>query len=213
MKLIASLLELDRKDMQALKIKDAYALHKIVYSLFDDVRSAEEKKTGKSSGFLYAEHGGDYKSRKILLLSNRMPHPQIQGQYGRVTSKEIQPEFLQLNHYRFKVIVNPVVCNGATRKIIPVKGRENVARWFADRCENWGFKVSLDHLQVDGINVQQFAAQNQSKVTIAQSPIQGVLEVTDRQKFIKSFSQGIGRGRAFGCGLLQIAPIIENPFA
>jgi CRISPR system Cascade subunit CasE len=35
----------------------------------------------------------------------------------------------------------------------------------------------------------------------------GELEIVDRSLFIKSFQQGIGRGRAFGFGLLQIAPL------
>lgn len=62
MKLIASVFHLDRKAVQALKINDAYGLHKAVYSLFPDIRSAEEKQDNTPSGFLYADQGGDYKS-------------------------------------------------------------------------------------------------------------------------------------------------------
>lgn len=214
MKLIASVFHLDRKAVQALKINDAYGLHKAVYSLFPDIRSAEEKQDNTPSGFLYADQGGDYKSRKILLLSNRQPMAQIEGQYGEVQSKLISADFLQHDIYRFKVVVNPTRRDNASRKLIPVKGREAIAQWFIKRAQqSWGFKVVASQLQVDRIDVLQFKDKAQRSITLAQAQVQGVLQVGDHQQFVQSFSQGIGRGRAFGCGLLQIVPVVENPFA
>lgn len=214
MRLIASILRLDRKAVQALKINDVYGLHKAVYSLFSDVRSAEEKQASKPSGFLYADQGGDYKSRKILLLSDREPKRQIDGQYGEVQSKVISPGFLQHDIYRFKIVMNPTRRGNASRKLVPVKGRDAIAQWFIERAQvSWGFGVVPSQLQVDSINVLKFKGKAGRSITLAQAQIQGVLQVTDRQQFIQSFSLGIGRGRAFGCGLLQIVPLIENPFA
>lgn len=213
MKLIASVLHLDRKAVQALKINDAYGLHKAVYSLFPDVRSAEEKQASKPSGFLYADQGGDYKSRKILLLSDREPMEQIDSQYGEVQSKTISPDFLQHDAYRFKVVVNPTRRDNASRKLVPVKGRDAIAQWFMERAQaSWGFSLVPSQLQVDSTDVLSFKDKSQRQITLAQAQVQGVLQVTDRQQFIQSFSQGIGRGRAFGCGLLQIVPFVETPF-
>src|SRR5690625_6482413 len=87
MNLIASVLHLDRKAVRELKIDGPYALHRVVYSLFTDVRSIQEKQGSKPSGFLYADLGGDFESRKILLLSNRSPAQKVEGQYGEVQSK------------------------------------------------------------------------------------------------------------------------------
>lgn len=214
MKLIASVLHLDRKAVQALNINDTYGLHKTVYSLFPDIRSAEEKQASTPSGLLYADQGGDYKSRKILLLSNRQPIAQIKGQYGEVQSKPISADFLQHDIYRFKVVVNPTRRDNASRKLIPVKGREAIAQWFIERAQqSWGFRVVASQLQVDRIDVLQFKDKARRSITLAQAQIQGVLQVGDHQQFVQSFSQGIGRGRAFGCGLLQVVPIVENPFA
>lgn len=213
MTLIASVLHLDRKAIQALKITSPYSLHRVVYSLFEDVRSEQEKQTSTSSGILYADQGGDYKSRKILLLSNRPPQEKVDGQYGEVQSKAISDSFLNHTHYRFKVIVNPTKRDSASRKLVPIRGREAVHDWFAERAKtSWGFEVLPDQLQVDSINVLQFKDKNQRDITMAQAQVQGTLKVTDQQQFINSFSQGIGRGRAFGCGLLQLVPLLENPF-
>lgn len=213
MKLIASVLHLDRKAVQALKINDAYGLHKAVYSLFPDVRSAEEKQASKPSGFLYADQGGDYKSRKILLLSDREPMKQIDSQYGEVQSKTISADFLQHDAYRFKVVVNPTRRDNVSRKLVPVKGRDAIAQWFMERAQaSWGFSLESSQLQVDSTDVLTFKDKSQRQITLAQAQVQGVLQVIDRQQFIQSFSQGIGRGRAFGCGLLQIVPFVETPF-
>ncbi|MFW8564987.1 type I-E CRISPR-associated protein Cas6/Cse3/CasE [Orrella sp. 11846] len=216
MSLIASVLMLNRKDVQALSIDkkfDAYALHKVVYSLFEDVRSPAEKLASTPSGFLYADHGGDYKSRKILLLSNRKPMPQVFGAYGQIQSKLVPESFLQFDAYRFKVIVNPTRRESVSRKLLPIKTREAITEWFVERAEqSWGFKVMPLQIQVDSNNVLQFKDKVQRNITLAQAQIQGVLQVANRTQFIQSFSQGIGRGRAFGCGLLQITPISEGLF-
>jgi len=65
---------------------------------------------------------------------------------------------------------------------------------------------------VDKIEIQQFKDKQQRQVTIAQAHIQGVLSIADQTQFKRSFTQGIGRARAYGCGLLQIVPLTDNPF-
>lgn len=214
MSLIASVLHLDRQASQALRITDPYALHRVVYSLYEDVRSAEEKSASQTSGILYADQGGDFHSRRILLLADRMPAERIDGQYGRVQSKPIAEHFLDHDRYRFKVIVNPTRRDSASRKLLPVKGREAIGDWFCERAlQSWGFRVSREHLQVDRVDVLRFKDKQQHPVTLAQAHVQGQLEVTDHAQFHSSFARGIGRARTFGCGLLQIVPLIDNPFA
>lgn len=214
MNMVASVLHLDRRSVKALRVTDAYSLHRVVYSLFTDIRDDQEKQASHASGILYADQGGDYKARKILMLSNRQPMSMVEGQYGEVQSKPISPSFLSHEHYRFKVVINPSRRDSASRKLIPVRGKESVAQWFLERAPaSWGFEASSQHLQVDKIDVLQFADKAQRQVTVAQAHLQGLLHVTDRERFIASFERGIGRARAFGCGLLQIVPLIDNPFA
>lgn len=107
MNLTASVLQLNRTAVQALRVTDAYSLHRVVYSLFDDVRSDAEKAASHTSGILYADQGGDFQHRTILLLSDRPPAPHIDGRYGTVRSRPIAEDFLAHPRYRFKVIVNP----------------------------------------------------------------------------------------------------------
>ena len=214
MNLTASVLHLDRTAVKALRITDPYSLHCVVYSLYEDQRDDAGKAESQSSGILYADQGGDFNGRKILLLANRLPAFAIDGRYGTVHSRAIPDDFLEYDRYRFKVIINPTRRDNASRKLVPIKGRDAIAQWFLEKSvKNWGFDATSLHLQVDRIQVLQFKDKSQRLVTLAQAHIQGQLRVTDRDKFRSAFSNGMGRGRAFGCGLLQIVPLTETFFA
>jgi CRISPR system Cascade subunit CasE len=206
--MIAGLLQLSRADVKALNLTDPYALHRVVYGLFEDVRTAEEKQTSNASGILYADKGGDFHHRNILFLANRPP---ISPAYGKVSTRPVPDDFLSHQTYRFEVAINPTKRNKTTGKLTPIRGRDDIAAWFLDKAPaTWGFSVVEQTLVVEKVNVLSFKKKNHT-ITQGQATLKGVLTVQNIQKFTKSFQQGIGRGRAFGCGLLQIVPQV-NPF-
>ena len=212
--LYASALHLSRADIKALKMTDPYSLHRVVYSLFADQRSDTEKQGHTPSGIVYADQGGNFHGRKVLMLSDREPAPFVDEQFGQVVCKPIGREFLMHPQYRFKVQINPVRTDKRSGKRVPVKGRADIAAWFIARADrSWGFNVDPRTLQVDAVEVLQFKAKNERQITLAKAHIQGLLTVTDSEQFQQSFQQGIGKGRAFGCGLLQVVPFIDHPFA
>lgn len=207
--MIASILKLSRYDVKNLKITDPYSLHRVVYSLFDDVRTGPEKNASVSSGILYADKGGDFNSHNILLLSNREPNV---PEFGELKSRTVPEPLLQHEDYRFEVILNPTKREKNTGKTVPIKGREQILQWFtAKSSESWGFDVNPDSLQINNLSVKSFEKKGNT-ITQGSATLQGSLTVVDREKFIISFQQGIGRGRAFGFGLLQVVPV-ANPFS
>ncbi len=202
--MIASILRLGPKDIKILRVTDDYSLHRVVYSLFDDRRTEAEKNASVPSGFLYADKGGDSNGRLILLLSDREPR---KPEYGVLESKPVDEKFLVFDRYRFDVLINPTKRDNKSRKIIALREREEIAQWFINKAPvSWGFAVHSTTLQVKILQVKQFVKQTHN-VTHGGAELTGELEVVDRALFIKSFQQGIGRGRAFGFGLLQIAPL------
>jgi len=201
----ASVLRLSRADIKTLKIKDAYALHKVVYGLFEDVRSDADKQSSTASGIVYADKGGDFNTRQILMLSDRKPHQT--PQFGEVQTKPIHADFLAHQRYAFEITLNPGKRDKQTGKVVPICGREAVEQWFKARApESWGFSVNPDNLQIGQISVQTFEKSGQT-ITHGSASLRGELIVTDRERFIQSFKLGIGRGRAFGFGLLQIVAL------
>lgn len=202
--MIAGVLTLSRQDMMVARLTDPYSIHRLVYDLFEDVRTESEKSTSIGSGFLYADKGGTPLCRQILFLSNREPHaPKV----GTVELKIIPESFLMHSTYRFEIVMNPVKKEASTGKYVPIKGREAIATWFIQKsARTWGFTVNPVSIDVREVKVLNFVKKGNS-VTMQQALVSGHLEVTDRNRFVESFKQGIGRGKAFGCGLLQIVPI------
>lgn len=138
-------------------------------------------------------------------MSTRVPHQT--PQFGLVETRPIPEDFLGYDHYAFTVTINPGKRDRESGKVQPVKGREAVIAWFADRSQNsWGFTVDVETLLVERVFVQRFEKDGHS-VTHGGAVLKGALTVTDRDRFKKSFIHGVGRGRAFGFGLLQIVPL------
>lgn len=204
----ASVLSLSRADLNVLKIKDAYGLHKAVYGLFEDTRTDAEKKAAVPSGIIYVDKGGDFKNRQVLMLSNRKPHQT--PQFGKVETKPVTAGFLNHDRYAFEITLNPGKRDKQSGKIVPMRSREEVEQWFLGRSsQSWGFSVNPDNLQTDKVGVQVFE-RGGGCITHGYATLKGELRVTARDLFRQSFLQGIGRGRAFGFGLLQIVPLADR---
>ena len=202
--MIASVLRLSRSECTALKIRDAYSIHRVVYDLFP--KTVEETR-----GFLYADKGGDFNARNILLLSKRPPIP---PEIGIVESKTIPAAFMTHERYAFEVRLNPTKRDKASRNTVAIRGskttgqtqRDALAEWFAQKTLNHGFSVDEASLIVTDVGVQRFE-KGGSMVTHGKATFIGKLHVKDRTLFVKSFEEGIGRAKGFGFGLLQIVPL------
>lgn len=204
----ASVLRLSRADLNTLKIKDAYGLHRVVYGLFEDTRSDAEKQASIPSGIVFADKGGDFHHRQILMLSERKPHQT--PQFGTVETRAVRESFLNHAHYAFELTLNPSKRDKQTGKIVPMRSQEEVATWFLERAEkSWGFRANAENLQAEKVGVQIFEKGGRT-ITHGHATLKGELQVTDPDRFRQSFLQGIGRGRAFGFGLLQIVPLSAN---
>ncbi|MCR5563822.1 MAG: type I-E CRISPR-associated protein Cas6/Cse3/CasE [Desulfovibrio sp.] len=186
-------------ETHSLRLIDVYSLHRIVYDLFEDVRQGRRD---SSSGILFADKGSRRGVRTILILSDRLPRI---PEYGDLQSRKVTECYLQADSYSFEVIINPVRRDNASRKLVPIRGRDAVAQWFSSKAPHWGFEADETSLQVKTLDVQSFS-KKVYEVTIAMATITGILRVKDRQSFVRSFCQGLGRAKAFGCGLLQIIP-------
>ncbi|MDR3139117.1 MAG: type I-E CRISPR-associated protein Cas6/Cse3/CasE [Treponema sp.] len=197
--MIASILTLSRPDCKILKITDPYSIHRVIYSLFP-------KPEDKNRDFLFADKGGNFNERRILILSKRSP---LQPEHGIIESKEIPESFLSWDLYGFEIRLNPVKREKTGGKILPIRGRENLLEWFCSKSESWGFTTGRESLQIQSSGIQTFEKQD-GLVTQNMATFIGRLKVSDRPRFIKSFEEGIGRGKSFGFGLLEILPLREQ---
>lgn len=193
-----SMLELSIYDCRALDIKDAYSIHRVVYSLFPKIE-------GDTRDFLFADKGGDARGRKILILSERNP---LQPEHGELLVKPVPDVFLTCDSYAFEIILNPVKRDSKSSSLIPIS-RDDLPEWFSSKAPSLGFEIVKGTLTVKVNSVQRFKKDN-AEVIHSSATFVGQLKVIDRPLFIKSFKEGIGRAKGFGFGLLQLMPIRQN---
>ncbi len=194
-----SLMKLNREQCKALKITDTYSLHRIVYDCFEKTREDMQE----SSGILFTEIAGNALEKRMLILSQKEP---IASYDCQLKTKKIAEKFFDYPQYRFEVVINPIKRESASRKIVPMRTREEVAQWFSSRSSSWGFTIAKENLEVTDIFVDTFTKNNQ-KVTLGKAKIQGILQIENKEAFLQAFSNGLGKGKAFGCGLLQLKPL------
>jgi len=192
--MIASILRLQRQDIKRLgNDVDVYGIHKLVYNLFP----------GEKRNFLFLDKAGRYDERTILIISLEKP---IESNLGLLQSKVIPEHFLDHPNYAFEVRMNPVTRRSDNRKTIPITGEDSLKSWFIKKQDSWGIEILTDKLEVFDTGLQKF---NKGENTIYhnKATFRGILTVKNKDLFRTSFENGLGRGKAFGFGLLQLVPI------
>ncbi len=178
-------------------LKDDYALHRLVYSLFP-----LEKKT-ENPRILYADLGVERGMRKILIQSQIPPEGPAELEMRTLV---IPDHFYSGNAYRFEAVLNPVRKESATGKLMAVTGQINVLEWFLNHTEKWGFAADRNTLEAL-VGASRSFEKGGNACRFNRVLFRGCLTVTDRETFLKSCRNGIGRGKAFGFGLLQLRPL------
>ncbi|WP_176012428.1 type I-E CRISPR-associated protein Cas6/Cse3/CasE [Victivallis sp. Marseille-Q1083] len=186
---------LDVKFCRQEKISDAYGIHRTVYSMFPPQEGSQR--------ILYADRGPRRDGREIVILSGVQPElpPDVQASTLRIGER-----FFAAREYRFEVLLNPVKCNPKTRKREPVIGQLPLLNWFVGHAEQWGFQADPETLELFVRPSLSFVKGGHA-YRLHSVQFRGVLRVTAPERFRQSFTAGLGHGKAFGFGLLQLMPV------
>lgn len=182
-------------------IRDAYSLHRVVYSLFP--LSAD----GEKHRILYADKGAVHGGKLVMILSDREPefHPEMTS-----STIELSENFFRFENYRFEIDLNPVRKEKESGKRRAVIGQLDLLNWFAAHAGRWGFQADTRCLEVSSKPARKFTKGGKT-CTFNHAYFRGRLRVTDKELFRKSFLAGLGHGKAFGFGLLCLAPYRSVP--
>ena len=130
-------------------------------------------------------------------------------------SKPIPPAFFTKRRYAFQLCANPTkkiaklkpdgspTKNG---KRVPLRTREELIEWMQRKGEQGGFVVEGNSLRTIPKGPEYFHKNNVRGLHSAVE-FKGVLAVTDPAKFHETFTSGMGSAKAFGFGMLVVAPI------
>ena len=153
----------------------------------------------------------------LYVLSRQKPDlTHIVEQFGwpahdqKWETKDYKPFLDQIKKgqaYRFRLCANPVYTvkeNGKNKSYAHVTAGHR-RKWLLDRSNKNGFLLCEDFGIVDN-NIKRFKHEK-SKITINIVTFEGHLVVTDEELFKNTLISGIGRSRAYGCGLLTLIQI------
>jgi len=110
---------------------------------------------------------------------------------------------------RFRFRGNPVHSvaqnKGERGKVKPHVSEKHKRNWLVKKSEKNGFKLEENGFVMVDAGQQRFTRQTKNKsVQLSYATFEGVLTVTDSEKFITALTQGIGRGKAYGCGMMTV---------
>ena len=77
-------------------------------------------------------------------------------------------------------------------------------QWLLDRAAKHGFALTEDSFTVTRVQWHHFAKRGTRPVSLLAVTYEGVLQVTDPEAFRNLLCQGMGRGKAYGLGLMTI---------
>ena len=132
------------------------------------------------------------------------------GEPGETTSYDpLLERILPGSVWRFRLAANPTVSKappsapGERGKVQAHITPEFQEEWIRTRGEKHGFR--LQSLQVTGSRWLRFRKGRQGRPgTLLSVVYEGVLQVTDPLLFRQVLTEGIGRGKAYGQGLLTV---------
>jgi CRISPR system Cascade subunit CasE len=156
----------------------------------------------------------------LLLLSDRKPElRRAAEQFGIANADQLweTKDYGKLldrieedSVWYFRITANPTKCckdeNGERGTVKAHITPFYQKMWLLERGEKCGFHVNEDSFNVIESSWKRFykGTERKKPVTILAVTYEGILKVTNTEKFQKTLTDGLGRGKAFGMGMLTI---------
>jgi CRISPR system Cascade subunit CasE len=116
--------------------------------------------------------------------------------------------------WSFRLRANPVhsvsQADGARSKVYAHVTPAHQELWLRERAPANGFALEPDGFHVVGDEWLRFDKARGRTVALRAVTYEGLLLVTDAELLRQAIAQGIGRAKAYGCGLLTLAAIGNN---
>ena len=152
----------------------------------------------------------------LLLLSPQKPDlRRMAAQFGTGEAGQTKSYASLLDRitegstWRFRLTANPTKScktakadRGEVHAHVSVKYQEE---WLLERAEKHGFSLEPDGFAVTSSKWYSFCkGAERKRVSLLGVTYEGVLRVTDAERFCQALIEGIGRGKAYGMGLLTV---------
>jgi CRISPR system Cascade subunit CasE len=216
---------LDRSALLALMAGDAYGNHQLLWQLFTDQqeRNFLFRQETESEQMLSTS---EVRGLPLFYVLSDVPPANVPGLLQAET-KTLAPKLNEGDRLIYRLRANPTVARkqkgrdrsvrhdvlmdskrqsrqaGVTDAAAVEKEMENAARaWLEQRAEDAGFNLESEP-QVSGY--RQHALKRKGRnIRFSSIEYEGVLTIASPERFSQTLLQGLGRSRAFGCGLMLV---------
>ena len=156
-------------------------------------------------------------NKYLLLVSEKKPNMEIFEKYGVPGSVQtkLYDKFLDSidedGIYRFRVTLNPVKAlsqgAGVRGRVVPEITAEQQLQFLESRAGKLGFELIPDEYRIVERCWELFMKQGQKKIRLSKATYEGLLKVTNRDTFYRTLTEGIGKKKAYGFGLMTVIPM------
>jgi CRISPR system Cascade subunit CasE len=193
--------------VRLLRIRDTYDWHQRVWQAFAG-------RNGQPRDFLIRVDRKE-EAYRVLILSPTVPTKPDWCPTPCFGTKPIPNEFLAHARYRFSLLANPtrkVRSNSAGERTkngrrLPITEREDLVVWLQRKGEVGGFAVNPETVRTVPRGREFFHKDVRSHGSHSAVEFQGELTVNQPLRFRAAVAAGIGSAKAFGFGLLILAPV------
>jgi len=195
-----------------------YGSHQLLWQLFTD---------DAYRSFLFREDqilDGPLKGTPQYLVLSRTP-PRDKNGVFLLETKPFAPRLAAGQRLGFSLRANPTVFSHGKRHDVlmhakkQLPDRENVGldekakvmeeaaiNWLCNamRTTSWGISIDVPPVILSQRQNQTIKTNSGQNISFTSVDYEGVLSVTDPERLITTIENGVGKARAFGCGLLLL---------
>jgi CRISPR system Cascade subunit CasE len=196
-------------------LKGNYFLHQLLWKLFPGDPDAKRD-------FLY-RHDAERDQNRFYVVSKRSPQA-VPGLF-RVASKPYSPCLKSGDRLGFSLRVNPVITLQGSRHDVVMNAKRGLKQegqeffppdvvteaglgWLEPRAQKAGFCFDPARVRVEGYLQHRFVKPGNAKpIRLSTLDFDGLLTVTEPERFLSILYEGMGPAKSFGCGLMLIRRI------
>lgn len=178
-----------------------YELHRMIWKFFPN-------RPDDSRDFLFRIDNYGKLGPQLIYLQSQVPPSPANGSLAIIDTKSFSPTLMNGQHLRFLVRANP------TKRINDPKKSTNQGKVRVPLIDEGEMKKWLKRQLQDAATLHEVMIPRQDRICfrkknhagkLVSAIFQGVMQVENPESLLSKLREGIGPGKAFGCGLLSLA--------
>ncbi len=153
----------------------------------------------------------------LIVISEGKPDTSLLEKYGVEGTCQTKSYDAYLNNLkvgdkmRFKVTLNPTITlsrgTGNRGKTKPHVTLEHQLKYLLDRAEKNGFRLNDNEFTITERGYEIFKKKNQKPIRFIKVVYEGLLTIDDVDIFKKTLTNGFGKHKAYGFGMMTVIPV------